>query len=367
MDVLIRNSWIIPAFLLLFWIVFFIYRINKNAQRLTRLINIELVFAAVLAIFTGGVGFVTQDRLWHSLSVASMDFSLFFLLLIAEQLRRNTVFYNVIMKRHLVLTTLLAAIGSTLTYQGHCSLDAFIGNISFPSSRICYISYLIDSGFRSYLLGLTILLYWKNLQQNRDLIYTIRRLCCIVGSFSSFACIATTEILLVLALFRLNIDRGILKILYRFGNPVTLFLLLFGFTTPQPLMWWMTEPVRAYSKKKVQKEQELLSYLHEKMIWIVPSVRLSIDQRHDIMIPVHDIRIIIEVSDARQIIWSHQQHTTFISAREEALLVIHLLQKNIVLNEAGPHLPPLTWQHNVTSHNITVAKYLKQLESKQIK
>jgi hypothetical protein len=91
------------------------------------------------------------------------------------------------------------------------------------------------------------------------------------------------------------------------------------------------------------------------MIQIVPCVHLPYDE-------LQDIRVLIEVSDARQVIWSHVPLTHPLTAREEADYLLSLLQQSIVMEAPGIYQPARTRKRNVLKHNLAVARRLKRYE-----
>jgi calcineurin-like phosphoesterase family protein len=90
------------------------------------------------------------------------------------------------------------------------------------------------------------------------------------------------------------------------------------------------------------------------MIRVVPLVHLSNEAFRDIRAP-------IEISDARDVLWSHYPRTQPITARDEARLLRTLLRENVTLTPIGKHQPQET-RDPLTIHNLKVAKLLKRDE-----
>jgi hypothetical protein len=108
------------------------------------------------------------------------------------------------------------------------------------------------------------------------------------------------------------------------------------------------------------RQRALLHYLHARMIQVVPSVHLSI--------PLPDngtlLDQLIEVSDARRLLWSYVSNNGQLTARIEARELSKLLQQGTILGKAGKHkVPPLPKEtHETMAYNLAVARTLKRLE-----
>lgn len=93
------------------------------------------------------------------------------------------------------------------------------------------------------------------------------------------------------------------------------------------------------------------------MVSIVPSVHLPCQ-------PIHDLRVLIEISDARQIIWSQQQHPRPLTPHEEARHLQTLVLTQTVLTTPGAYVPASTRLKKTIRHNVLVAKYLSSLSQR---
>jgi hypothetical protein len=114
-------------------------------------------------------------------------------------------------------------------------------------------------------------------------------------------------------------------------------------------------PVRYFELRRQRRKQILITYLHEKLTQVVPVVRLPFERGE------HSIRQLIEIGDARDILWSHKYHPAPITPTEEAELLFSLEQTNVTINEPGVYQPPVI-QGDVVQHNLMVAQYLRKLE-----
>ncbi len=148
---------------------------------------------------------------------------------------------------------------------------------------------------------------------------------------------------------------GINEIYHAFKPTVAVLLLLAS--APSSVLARLLTPIRYLLMRRQQKQQLCMQYLHQKLTQIVPSICLPLDQ-------VRDVRILIEIGDAREVIWSHYLHSKPITAKEEAELLFSLLQQRVIMTRPGQYQPPAI-QDNLINHNVTVAQYLRKLEQGQ--
>ena len=336
------------------WVVMLGWRIYQDSNRISKPVIGNLLLGALLSLCTAGdVGTGT----WlHALSVASLHYSLFLIYCAVDQLLNNRCWPTTTRKLFLVTTTVVL-IGSTLDYLGRCSLDAFIYDASFPASRLCYVTYHLNTGFRLTLLTFILLLYWRNLTQHSDPVYFIRRLICMLGFFIMTCRFFATEIMLIAVPFHDHLTRALLRQIYVIDLPLSLILLTIGFSIPGRLLSRLAAPISNYISKRRQQEHELLCYLHRKIVQVVPDVQLPYTQ-------VRDLRVLVEISDARQIIWSQEQVSGVMEPSTEAEHLFTLLEHGSVLHEPGIYPPPAVVHGTITQHYLAVAKHLKRLEQR---
>ncbi len=195
--------------------------------------------------------------------------------------------------------------------------------------------------------------YWTSLAVARSLTYRLRLLCGLAGFTMIAIGVSAVVLNLVVTYLHGAFYQQWLNELYHLSKPV-LGLLLFLHLVPESALSFLTRPLQRRATRHRQREDELLDYLHRKLVQIVPAVEL----RHEHLRP---LRLLIEISDARQVIWSHVGGTAPISPADEAAHVLDLLRANKVIMSTGAHIPPAT-SNDVRTYNLAVARHLRQLE-----
>lgn len=132
-----------------------------------------------------------------------------------------------------------------------------------------------------------------------------------------------------------------------------MILLVQAFT--RPLIVRLIKINNQRSTMITQKNNQLLKYLHTRITAITPTVVLEDDEK--------DIdSMIIEISDADEIISSHQMDQVPVTAQQQAKHLFELLQAGKMIQTPGDQLPPA--RRNLLKHYIRVAQYLEELESR---
>ena len=161
---------------------------------------------------------------------------------------------------------------------------------------------------------------------------------------------------LLLSLFRNDGHSGTISSMYELSMILVAFLLAGGYLLPDRFFRTALRPLSAYITLRQRQQQELLSYLHQRMIQIVPGVQLSCEQ-------IQNLRVLIEISDARQVIWSQMRRTQPISPEDEAKHVLYLICNHTVFDKPSEYLPAPVQYHDIVKHNIAVARHVKSLQA----
>lgn len=221
------------------------------------------------------------------------------------------------------------------------------------SSWLYYGSYLANYGLYAYLLVHINLLYWRSLQRYTNLAYMIRRLVCMLG-FIAITCGIVLDLIQYLP-----VPIATLNVLLEPGSAIALsigfILVAIGFVLPQTWLIQAIGPLEQYVVYRQQRQYDQIRYLHQKMVQIVPGVHLQNEH-------LRDVRMLIEISDARQIIWSLVPHEGLITPAEEAEQLFKLIRSQTIIDVPGEYIPQPTQQRNIVKHNIAVTKHLRRLE-----
>jgi hypothetical protein len=245
------------------------------------------------------------------------------------------------------------SIGAMLGALSGCHLEAFLVDPTFQPTPIYVASYLWNYGLQLCFVVFTLRLYWQSLDQHAALTYLVRRLICTLSFFIATCSLLAIESNLLLFFLGEKNFRLPLSQIVAVGETYVVWLLVASFIITQEVMERAVQPVEHSLAWRQWLQHDLLYSLHEKMIRVVPCVHLAY---HD----MQDVRVLIEISDARQIMWSHVPSTHPITVKEEARYLLCLLQQNIIISAPGDHQPFATRQSNVMKHNLAVAKRLKR-------
>jgi len=122
-------------------------------------------------------------------------------------------------------------------------------------------------------------------------------------------------------------------------------------------------PTQLYLRRQRYQQEKLLTYLHDKLMDIVPTLHLDMQglEAAGLEVELED-RMVNEIGDARELVYSHHvPQEVWKAPEEEAKLLHNLLQKQAVIEKAGENGQPD--EHvDLLGHNIAVAKHLRKLE-----
>lgn len=252
-----------------------------------------------------------------------------------------------------VLVTSLSGVNLFLEHLRRDNLGSFIDNEPFRPTALYYSSYLLFYGIVLFVAVLCAKLHFEGLRSSSALSFRFRTS---LGLLSFLLiCFAALVVLGNLTISMLYGDtyRPSINKLYHALKPLV-GLAVATASAPAGVIAFLLQPFIIVQRKRQAKEQELTRYLHSRIAQITPTVRLSSEQPST-------LRCQVEIDDARELIWSHQQGQQRISAQAEATLLWKLLLSKTTFHTVGTHEPPST-HHHVLKHNRLVAKYLKRLE-----
>ena len=251
--------------------------------------------------------------------------------------------------------TLLSGLNVVLEYLRRDNLGSFIDDEPYRPTLSYVASYALFYAVW-VVIGLAILVaMWRFMQQNRLLPYRVR---------TSVALLAWGVITLAGVVVEINLGLSVLlddtyraplnAVYHALKAPVGVLILLSA--APTPVVAVLARPLNAWLTRRQAQRTRLIGELHTTMIRLVPQVHLP-------NAALREIRAPIEISDAREVIWSHHPQTTPITPRAEADLLGWLLRDQVTLTSIGPYAPPATAEP-LAIHNLKVAKLLQQNESK---
>lgn len=214
----------------------------------------------------------------------------------------------------------------------------------------------------SFILFSIVLIYIRTWKQPSDKAYKLRRIICATGFFIGAVGALVSASTPVWWLFDHHNLRVKTASLYQSTKIIMVYTVVFGFLIRHI---WIDKPINYLSKlykiiKSYKKDNfDHITYLHQKMIKIVPLAALSID---DWQKPVNQLSN--EISDARLMIFSHYQHS-IIDSYKEAQIIMQLTNNRTIIDEPGEYFPPRI-EGDITKYNLNVTKSLCKLENTNI-
>lgn len=265
-----------------------------------------------------------------------------------KTLVRHRVFWG-----SFIFTFLMAAADYVRSDQFSSITDpaSFERSWLYATSHIGFHGGLVHGGTH------TIVLFYRSLRRYTDFAFIGR--CCIfmVGIglgvfFASFAILNMLTASVIDDRFQVAINTFIQNV-----GRVTVFpTFVLGFILPKSVYVRIGRPIARYMSWRQHQNQELLSYLHTRMIRIAPSVHLQNEQ-------LRNARLLIEIGDARELIFSQIAHPERLVARQEAVMLFELIRTNQAFDKPGRHSPAEV-EGDIVQHSLAVARHLKRFEDR---
>jgi hypothetical protein len=201
-----------------------------------------------------------------------------------------------------------------------------------------------------------IVTYARTMRRHTDLTYVARRLLCLLGFLIATFGMASVTIGIVAWTLRHTAAHATSVRVYQITKISGLIVIAFGFLVPHGWLTWIIRPASHLVARRQRQHDLLIAYLHGKMVQIAAGVQLATpDDR------LRATRLPIEISDARQVIWSQTARAEPITPKVEAEHLDRLLRAGMVIISPGPHVPPPTRDRNVKRHNLATARQLRRL------
>ncbi len=334
--------------------LFFAYKVFQDHHRISMPV-LRTLLAVVLCFIIWVLAITLHPlQLWQRIVAAgSAQYGAFLYYAAVRRMFENVSFRPIIRWKGFWITALV--VGSIIVLDIFLkgqpvfdSTDPYIS--SWPSNIEAVLSY-------SYLLlwdVLIIKIYLAGLRRNVHLVDQGRFGLSLCAFALNLLGLLLEELNLLLAMLK-NVEyRLALNTFYHVSLVVMVLLIVLNYILPDKILVKIVAPLASYKALRQQRQKELLRRLHQTMVNIVPGVQLPCEA------PVRDLRILIEISDARQIIWSLEQRLKPVTPQEEARYLLHLMHKKTVLTTPGTHSPPPTSRKNIIKHNVIVAQHLQK-------
>ncbi|GAC1554664.1 MAG: hypothetical protein NVS2B7_30650 [Herpetosiphon sp.] len=336
-------------------IVYYVRRQYQGQDTLGKRVIPKILLATVLSLLADALS-IPRPMTWpiRTLCITFLFYSICLAYLAIHQLINSTLRQPVLRHPLFWLTTMGVAVETILIYHSRTNLGSLVDAEPIRPT----MNYALYYGLMLVLpMGIGILCImdlWVAMQKDRGITYTVYA----VGSFVTFSLefITASVGLINLCLFFVVGDmyRQTLNVVFsalRSIAPVPALVLLI----PKPTLQTVLRPIQALIRWRGERQKQDLSYLNQRMSLIVQCV--------DRMPPEYwsTRRLLTELGDARDALWSHIPHLLPLSAQQEADYLARQLQEHRTITLFGPSgLPPA--RANTIRHNVAVARYLRKFE-----
>lgn len=346
----INQTHVIPFYLVA--LLFYGYRWWQNPTLLTRPITTRFMAGAVLMLLVTISETSLPLPLWRHLSGLFLYHQGLLLTLLGVHQLLDGRPARLFSRNPWVLAMIVLSLISVGIDGMHIHQRAVILGDMAPLAPTAYLAYSLNYALQTLILGTIVVLYARNLRKHADIVYRVRRTICIVGYTVSIGCILLTRMRYLLMLE--DSPQVWSNASCRINFSLSIVLLMIGFMLPHAVLERATRPLARMLGRRRQRTTQLLEDLHSVILTIVPGIRLNNRS-------IRHLRTVIEINDARQIIWSQTEHRARITPLDDARRIAQLLQDRVVLLGPGDyHAPPLKQPCSIR-HNIAMAKHLKRI------
>jgi hypothetical protein len=346
---------IIPVIIASLWRqIKYIYNEQNVLSKYTRVNYLITGGLAIIAVITS---IPQPTSLWlRNICILSTHQALLIYYYNTEQVIKGeiVVFYK---RRMYAIITIISLVVIIIGFFDQNNLTWFVDNRPFQPTAIYYASHIIFYSVGLYIGILGVkqqYLFSKRINSTtlmfRNWLNALAFLLVALG-----ALIVDVNVLIYILIgdiYRYALNQFYHELRIVFG--ITILIL----SATSPILVKILVPVNYLVQQRHRRKQVLITYLHEKLTQLVPAVRLPVEQGE------HTIRQLVEIGDARDIVWSHVCHPGPITPAEEAELLFSLELKNITINEPGAYETPVI-QQDVMQHNLKVAQCLRKLEQRR--
>jgi uncharacterized membrane protein len=334
-----------------------IVRIYNDENVLTKYSRINYLVSGALAVVSIAANIPRPTSLWlRSICVVATHQSFLIYYLNCEQIIREEI-SNFLKRKLYIIVTLISVFIVVIEYFRRGNLGWFVDNDIYHPTFVYYASQILFYAVMLYVGICGIKIQYQSLLNSKPLVYLVRNTLGVLIFLLVLISAMIAEINLCLSIFYGDMYRYTLNEIYQGLKPLFGIVILLA-AAPSPILARIFAPIKNYFiKRRYRQEAVLIGYLHEKLTRVVP-IRRTLDQKE------HSIRRIVEIGDARDILWSHTCHQDPITAMQEAQLLFSLGQKYTTIKGHGEYSTPVI-QGDVTQHNLMVARYLRKLEQRR--
>jgi len=209
--------------------------------------------------------------------------------------------------------------------------------------------------------------YWNSLRQHHAwtsavaISHVLRRSTALAAFTLAANSLVIIELKLVLALG--GITWPVLDRVFTISNIVTGPTVVTLLVISVSLTWFyrgLAHVIQQTTTRRRRQQAALLAYLQQQMRTIVPTVpHLDLRDPHQ-----QWNRMLTEIADAREVVWSAVRRTTPLTPDDEAARIFHLLH-HPQDRTTGTYLHPPISDDQIVEHNLLVARAFKRLEQQR--
>ena len=340
---------ILTVALLICIVLAYFYHELRGRNRIGKRAISKLAIATSLTLL-GATLVIHRPFTWEqrSICITSLCYGVMLAYLGTEQLV-NCKLSQPYAKYLFLLVSLFSLLEIYLIYSERNNLSSFVDNEPFQFSYAYYAYYFLFYAFQAFMEIAIVAVLWIGFGIFEEIEYQI---VCFIATISIIALLMLNIIGETALILSILDDKSYTHIndVYQIVRPLPFLIMLPLFLSAKKLTR-LAGPLAGYLKNRQEQRHEYIKQLHQ----IVIAITLS---NYRVMSELLSFRrMLVEISDARALLWSNLPHTQPLAVDREARAILDLLQTNKVIGEYGPYsLPPK--RYNTIRHNIAVMRQI---------
>lgn len=340
---------ILTVVLLICIVLSYFYHEYHGRNRIGKRAIIKLAIATSLTLL-GAALVIHRPFSWEqrSICITSLCYGVVLAYLGIEQ-QVNCKLSQPYAKHLFLLVSLFSILEIYLIYSERNNLSSFVDNEPFEFSYAYYAYYFLFYAFQAIMEMAIIMVFWIGFENFEEIEYQVICLIAAVSTMTFLILNIIGETAVTLS-FLGNENYKYANNVYQVVRPLPFLTMLPLFLSAKKLTH-LAGPLTNYLKNRQEHHHELIKRLHQIVIVITWS-------NYRVMSELLSFRrMLVEITDARALLWSNFPHTQPLAVDREARAILDLLQTNKVIGEYGPYpLPPK--RYNTIRHNLAVIRQI---------
>ncbi len=339
--------------IILGYLILAAHRIKSNWNSSTQRVVVLMIICSIILLISVIIAIPKPVTMVADIiRMTSMLYSMFIAYIILKHIYQNKVFVSILRDPLFTITTIVS-LYVVVADLNRNSFGVITDNDPVTMDFFYTTSSLASYVLMSFLSGITLYWIYITASSSKSLIYKARLSTSGIAFLVITICCAAIIINIVLAALGNFTYRSSLNAVYHYGKLVYFPAMFAAIMLPERTMNYLLKPLYRIQEAKSRQTREDIRYLHERMISIVPSVKLGYEKLN-----MDDM--VVEIADARMILWTNVpiDSQSTISPQSEAIVIQDLLNKRTIFENVGTYTAPCP-PSNELKHNIDVAKSLK--------